>query len=81
MKIILEDNFQPGAFNVNPLLRNFGYNNNSTQNQNVFQTTARNLLSVSSVNIKFTLSNESPMNLRRIQWGVDGGGGDATSTR
>ena len=29
------------------------YNNNSTQNQNVFQPTARNLLGISSVNIKF----------------------------
>ena len=53
LKIILEDNFQPGACNVNPLLRNLEYNN-STQNQNVFQTTAKNLLGTSSVNIKFS---------------------------
>ena len=33
-----------------------GYNNKSTQNQNVFQPTARDL-GISSVNIKF--SNES----------------------
>ena len=38
-------------------LRNLGYNNNSTLNQNVFQHTARNLLGISAVNIKF--SNES----------------------
>ena len=30
-----------------------GYNNNSTQNQNVFQPTARDLLGISSVNIEF----------------------------
>ena len=54
LKIILEDNFQHGASNVNPLLTNLEYNNNSTQNQNLFQTTARNLL---GTNIKF--SNES----------------------
>ena len=34
-----------------------GYNNNTTQNQNVFQPTARHLFSIRSVNIKF--SNES----------------------
>ena len=45
---------QPGACNVNPLLRNLGYNNNSTQNQNVVQPTVRNLLGISSVNIKFS---------------------------
>ena len=28
-----------------------GYNNNSTQNQNVFQPTSRDLLGISSVNI------------------------------
>ena len=28
-------NVQPGACNVNPLLKNLGYNNNLTQNQNV----------------------------------------------
>ena len=39
------------------LLRNVGYNNNSTQNLNVFQPTARNLLGISSVYIK--LSSES----------------------
>ena len=33
LKIILEDNFQPGACNVSPLLKNFRYNYNSTQNQ------------------------------------------------
>ena len=33
-----------------------GYNKNLTQNQNVFQPTARNLLGVNSPNIKF--SNE-----------------------
>ena len=44
MKIVLGDNFQPGACNVNRLLRNLGYNNNSTQNQNAFQTAVRNLL-------------------------------------
>ena len=44
LKIILVDNFQPGACNVNSHFRNLGYNNNSTQNQNRFQTTARNLL-------------------------------------
>ena len=38
-------------------LRNLGYNNNSTLNQNVFQHTARNLLGISAVNIKFC--NES----------------------
>ena len=38
LKIILKDKFQSGACNVNPLLRNLGYDNNSTQNQNVFQT-------------------------------------------
>ena len=31
-----------------------GYNNNSTQNQNVFQPTARDLLGISSANIKFS---------------------------
>ena len=45
-------------------LRNLGYNNNLTQNQNVFQITARNLLGISSVNITF--SNESiPEGCRR----------------
>ena len=34
-----------------------GYNNNSTQNQNRFQSTEKDLLGISSVNIKF--SNES----------------------
>ena len=29
-------------------------NNNSTQNQNEFQPSARNLLDISSVNIKFS---------------------------
>ena len=47
-------------------LRTLGYNNNSTQNQNLFQPTARNLLDISFVNIKF--SNESiPYALRRIE--------------
>ena len=54
MRIIWEDNFQPGACKVNPFLRNVGYNNNSTQYQNVFQPTARNLLGVNSVNPKFS---------------------------
>ena len=44
LKIILIDSFQSGVCNVNPHLKNLGYNINSTQNQNVFQTTARNLL-------------------------------------
>ena len=44
LKIILIDNLQPGVCNVNPHLKNLGYNNNSTKNQNVFQTTTRNLL-------------------------------------
>ena len=57
LKFILEENFEPMACNVNPLLRNLGYNNNSTQNQNVFQTTATNLLGISSA--KITFSNES----------------------
>ena len=37
LKITLEDNFQAGICNVDPLLRNLGYNNTATQNQNVFQ--------------------------------------------
>ena len=45
------------GYNSNPLVRNLGYNSNSTQNQNVFHPTAGNLLGVSSVYIKF--SNES----------------------
>ena len=57
LKVILEDIFLPGACNVNPLLRNLGYNNNSAQNQNVFQTATWNLLGISSVNITF--SNKS----------------------
>ena len=47
LEIILEDKFQPGACNVNPLLRNLGYDNNLAPNQNVFQTTARNVLGIS----------------------------------
>ena len=31
-----------------------GYNNNLTQNQNVFQFAARDLLVISSVNIEFS---------------------------
>ena len=54
LKIILEDNFEHGACTGNPLLRILEYNNNSTQNQNVFHTTARNLLGISSVNITFS---------------------------
>ena len=54
IEIILEDNFQPGACKVNPLFRNLGYNNNSTQNENVFQHTARILLGITSINIKFS---------------------------
>ena len=57
LKNILEDNVSPEACKVNILLRNVGYNNSSTQNQNVFQPIARNLLSISPVNIK--LANES----------------------
>ena len=57
----MEDNFQSGACNVNPLLRILGYNNNSTQNQNALQPTARNLLGISSVNITF--SNEAIIDL------------------
>ena len=41
---------------VNPLLRNFGYYKNSTQIQNVFKTTTRNLLGIRSVHVK--LSNK-----------------------
>ena len=37
-------------------IRNVGYNFNSTQNQNVFQPTARDLLGISSANIKSPLS-------------------------
>ena len=54
MRIILEDKFKPGACKVNLLLRNVGYNNKSIQNQNVFQPTARGLLGISSVNVKFS---------------------------
>ena len=61
LKIILEDNFQHGACTVNPLLRILEYNNNSTQNQNLFHTAARNLLGTSSVSITF--SNESIIGL------------------
>ena len=50
----MEDNFYPGACKVNPLLRNEGYNNNSTENQNLFKPTARDLLGISSVDIKFS---------------------------
>ena len=39
---------------INPLLRNLGYNNHSTQHQIVFQPTAKNLLSITSVNIIFS---------------------------
>ena len=53
----MEDNFKPGSCKGNPLLGNVGYNNNSTQNQNLFQPTARDLLGISSANIKFP--NES----------------------
>ena len=56
LKTISEDNVQSGACKVNPLLRNLGYNNISTQNQNIFPPTARNVLAVSSVNIE--LSNK-----------------------
>ena len=49
-------NFWPGSRKVNSLLRNVESNNNSTQNQNEFQPSARNLLGISSVNVKF--SNE-----------------------
>ena len=45
-KIILDDKFQPEACKFNPLLRNLEYNNNSTQNQDVFQLTTRNLFSI-----------------------------------
>ena len=47
-------NFWPGSRKVNSLLRNVESNNNSTQNQNEFQPSARNLLGISSVNIKFS---------------------------
>ena len=47
-------NFWPGSCKVNPLLRNMESNNNSTQNQNEFQPSARNVLGISSVNIKFS---------------------------
>ena len=57
LKIILEGNFKPGPCKVNPLLKNLGYNNNSTQNQNVLQLNTRNLLGISSGNIEF--SNKS----------------------
>ena len=53
----MEDNFKPGSCKGNLLLVNVGCNNNSTQNQNVFQPTARDLVGISSVNIKFP--NES----------------------
>ena len=53
----LENNFEPGVCKVNPLLRNLWYNINSTQNQNLFQPNARNLLGISYVNIEF--SNKS----------------------
>ena len=53
----MEDNFYSGACKVDPLLRNVGYNNNSTQNQNVFQPTARDLSGISSVNIKFSIES------------------------
>ena len=46
LKTILEDNVQSGACKVNLLLRNLGYNNISTQNQNIFPPTARNVLAV-----------------------------------
>ena len=60
LKFILEENFEPVACNVNPLLRNLGYSNNSTQIQNVFQTIATNLLGISSVKL------HSPMNPLRL---------------
>ena len=49
-------NFQPGACSVNPLLRKLRHNNSSTQNQNVLQNTARNLLGISS---SIIFSNET----------------------
>ena len=57
LKITLEGNFYLGACKANQLLRNLGYNNNSAQNQNAFESTARNLLGICSANIQF--SNES----------------------
>ena len=48
----LRYNLTPRTCKFNPLWRNLGYNN-PTQNQNVFQTTARNLLNISSINVKF----------------------------
>ena len=59
LKIILIDNFQPRACNVNPHLRNVKFNINSTQNQNVFQTTTRNLLRRYQFGEYFTFSNDS----------------------
>ena len=53
-----------------PLLRNLGYNSNSSQNQNMFQPTARNLLGNGFVNIEF--SNEPiPYSYRPIENGIE----------
>ena len=46
LKNIFDNNFQPGTCNVYPLLINLEYNNNLTQNNNVFQINARNLFCI-----------------------------------
>ena len=54
LKIIFEGIFETGVCKVNPLLGNLGCNSNSTQNQNVFQLTVRNVLGISSINSTFS---------------------------
>ena len=54
VEIFLKINKLPGTFIPDTrILRNVAYNNNSTQYQNIFQPTARDLLGISSVNTKF----------------------------
>ena len=57
LKYFVNTNLKIRVCKVNPLLRNLGYNTNSTQNQTAIQTTVRNLSSISSIKVK--LSNES----------------------
>ena len=68
-KLFWKITFNWGTCKVNLLLRKVGYNNNSTQNWNIFQPAARDLQGISSVNNKF--SNESiPYAYERKTWAL-----------